>query len=194
MQHCQVQRGCRGAKQILQSDFSGMRAESRTVMGALDRSVLAFALIAGTSMATPIPPSRASEKPLYRLETTCTLDGGAPQDCVVEVSDLGDTTLYRHTIGSRVETIQVSGPPLRMGRLNPSTYQWQPLNSVRVRFSTNTVCFNNQDLCVVNTNYLNSVREERIEELEGRDLVMVRFDGDGQTVLSCYDQGCEGLL
>ena len=72
---------------------------------------------------------------------------------------------------------------------------WQPLRGAAARFSTNTICFNGRDLCVVNPNYLNSVREDRSNtRLQGRDLVMVHFGADGRVDASCYDDACALLL
>ena len=153
----------------------------------------AMVLAAGAAIPICAAPSLAQSTLLYRLETTCTIRGGAPQECVVEVSDDGETTTYRHTIGSRVEVIRVSDPPLRMSMLDASTGRWRQLTSAGARFSTNTICYNDRDLCVFNPNHLNSVREERVDALEGRDLVGVRFGADGRVILSCYDEGCEEL-
>ena len=59
------------------------------------------------------------------------------------------------------------------------------------RFSSNTICFNGQRLCVVNPNYLNSVREDNPAATSKRDLVKVHFGRDGRIDASCYDDGCE---
>jgi hypothetical protein len=72
---------------------------------------------------------------------------------------------------------------------------WQQIRRADARFSTNTICFNNRELCVVNPNYLNSVREDRSNtRLEGRDLVVVHFGKDGRVDASCYDEGCNLVL
>jgi len=152
-----------------------------------------MALGAGAAIRLCSAPAMAQTTTLYRLETTCTVRGGAPQDCVVEALDEGDTTVYRHTIGSRVEVVRVSDPPLRMSILDAPTGRWRQLQSAGARFSTNTICYDDRDLCVINPNHLNSVREERVDSLEGRDLVGVRFGADGRVILTCYDEGCEGL-
>jgi hypothetical protein len=146
----------------------------------------AVALLAST------PPLRAEEV-LYRLETTCSLSGGEPQDCTVEAVDDGTATLYRHRIGSRTETIRISDTPIRMARLIESGDQWSPLTSAGARFSTNTICFNGRDLCVINPNYLNSVMEESPAALADRDLVRVHFGSDGRVDITCYDDGCEAI-
>lgn len=138
-------------------------------------------------------PQRDASTRLYQLETTCSLRGAKPVDCVVEASEENGATVYRHTIGSVVETIRITDGPLRMTRFDKTAGQWIPLRSAEAQFSTNTVCFDGRDLCVLNPNYLNSVREERVDALEGRDRVLVRFGPDGRVLLTCYDQGCEGL-
>jgi hypothetical protein len=80
-----------------------------------------------------------------------------------------------------------------MSRWNAATNSWVVLTSAGARFSTNTICFNGRDLCVVNPNYLNSVREEKVDALAGRDLVGVKFSKDGRVSLTCYDEACEGV-
>jgi hypothetical protein len=158
------------------------------------RSMAVVVLCAGVGISLSAQPSLAQSKTLYRLETTCMIRGGAPQDCVVEAIDEGDdTTVYRHTIGSRVEVVRVSDPPLRMSILDAPSGRWRQVKSAGARFSTNTICYDGRDLCVINPNYLNSVREDRVDSLEGRDLVGVRFGADGRVIFTCYDEGCEGL-
>mgnify|MGYP007019758134 FL=1 len=66
-------------------------------------------------------------------------------------------------------------------------------DSAAARFSTNTICFNGRDLCAINPNYLNSVREDRPDATAGRDLVKVQFGADGRIDLTCYDDGCKGV-
>jgi hypothetical protein len=69
---------------------------------------------------------------------------------------------------------------------------WTPVHTAGALFSTNSICFNGRELCVVNPNYLNSVREDRQDlRLQGRDLVKVHFGPDGRVDASCYDSGCE---
>jgi hypothetical protein len=80
-----------------------------------------------------------------------------------------------------------------MSLWDPTSKSWVVLQSAGARFSTNTICFNGRDLCVVNPNYLNSVREEKTEALAGRDLVGVKFSRDGRVSLTCYDEACEGV-
>lgn len=133
----------------------------------------------------------AADTVLYALNTRCSIEGAAPQACVVEAVDTGSATLYRHKVGAVTMTVRISDRPLRMERWNGAKNSWQPLQEAAARFSTNTICFNGRDLCVVNPNYLNSVRQDRPDATAGRDLVMVRFDGSGRVNLSCYDEGCK---
>ena len=74
-----------------------------------------------------------------------------------------------------------------------STKTWKSLDSATALFSTNTVCFNGRDLCVIKPNYLNSVKEDRPDATAGRDLIKVQFDADGRIDLTCYDDGCKGV-
>ena len=143
----------------------------------------------GLGLLAAAPPAPAQL--LYRLETRCSLAGGQPQPCVIEARNDGDSTIYEHTIGRRIETIRISDAPLRIWRRQLSTSQWLPVRQASVRFSTNTVCFDGRMLCVVNPNYLNSVRQSNPLQMQGRDLVRVHFGRDGRIDASCYDEGCE---
>jgi hypothetical protein len=151
----------------------------------------AMALPLALPLAWTGPGSAAADQVLYTLNTRCSIDGAAPQACVVEAVDAGAATLYRHKVGTSTMTVRISDTPLRMERWNGAKKTWQPLEEAAARFSTNTICFNGRDLCVVNPNYLNSVRQDRPDATAGRDLVMVRFDNTGRVNLSCYDDGCK---
>ncbi|PSB36428.1 hypothetical protein C7B81_14145 [Aphanothece cf. minutissima CCALA 015] len=145
------------------------------------------------------PASLAQQDPsatvLYTLATQCALKGAAPVPCTVEAVDSGGATLYRHRIGTGVETVRITSEPVTMAIWAHDARSWRPLRGASARFSTNTVCFNGQDLCVVNPNYLNSVRQDRANtRLQGRDLVMVHFGADGRVDASCYDDACALLL
>ena len=151
---------------------------------ALGSSLALAGALAAAAQAATTPAA------VYTLNTRCSIEGGAPQACLVEAIDAGTATLYRHRIGGLTMTVRISDRPVRMERWNGAKKTWQPLREAAARFSTNTICFNGRDLCVVNPNYLNSVRQERPEVTEGRDLVMVRFDASGRVNLTCYDEGC----
>lgn len=139
----------------------------------------------GTGAASPA-------RLLYTLTTRCSLAGGAAQPCTVEAIDEGIDTLYRHRVGARTLTIRITEKPVTMAQLDGSGRRWQPLQSAAALFSTNTICFNGRELCVVNPNYLNSIREDRPDlNLQGRDLVRVHFGPDGRIDASCYDAGCK---
>jgi hypothetical protein len=142
--------------------------------------------VAGTSQA----PVR-----LYTLATQCSLQGGRPEACTVEALDQGTSTLYLHRIGAQTIAIRITDNPVTMARQNGAGQKWEPLRTAGARFSTNSVCFNGRELCVVNPNYLNSVREDRQDlRLQGRDLVKVHFGPDGRVDATCYDTGCEADL
>jgi len=149
----------------------------------------AAVLFAAPALAQPqSQPAR-----LYKLETQCSLKGSKPQACVVEAVNEGNATLYRHSIGKTVETIRVTDSPVRMSVWVGRTKSWKNLDTAAARFSTNTICFNGLDLCVINPNYLNSVREDRPDATAGRDLIKVQFGTDGRIDLTCYDNGCKGV-
>jgi hypothetical protein len=150
---------------------------------------LGLAALAAVSLCSG--PALAQSKTLYTLSTQCSIEGGPAQPCVVEATEEEDATFYRHKIGSTTQTVRITENPVRMTIWDAKSKSWQTLSSAAARFSTNTICFNGRDLCVVNANYLNSVREERPETTAGRDLVKVRFDDTGRVNLSCYDDGCK---
>ena len=156
------------------------------------RNLIALlALTVTPLLASAIAPTRAAEAEiLYSLDTLCSLGGAAAVTCKVEAVENGNATLYRHTIGERTITIHISDEPTRMTWIEGATGASEALNSAGVQFSSNTICFNDRELCVVNANYLNSIQEESPDPLEGRDLVRVLFGSDGRVALTCYDEAC----
>ena len=157
------------------------------------RGSVGVALGLAAALAMAVLPGAARSDVLYTLETQCSLKGGPAQDCTVEASETKGATLYRHTIGDRVELIKITEKPTHMSLWDPTTKNWSYLSSAGALLSRNTICFNGRDLCVVNPNYLNSIVEENPEVYEGRDLVRVKFGADGRIDLSCYDEACEGV-
>jgi hypothetical protein len=152
----------------------------------------AAALLSSGALALTFPPSQAKADVLYTLETNCTLRGGAPVACKVQAVDEEGATLYRHTIGATIHTLRISDQPARLSLWDATSKRWEPLRGAAVRFSTNTLCLNDGELCVVNPNYLNSLLQERAD-FRGRDLVRVRFDSSGRINIVCYDSGCDLL-
>lgn len=149
--------------------------------------------LAGLLAAVTLAPSAHAEV-LYNLKTQCSVKGTAPVACTVEAVDTGGATEYRHRIGSSIETIRISDKPVRMEIWDGAGRRWRSLKRASALFSSNTVCFDGRDLCVVNPNYLNSVRESNSAAMTGRDLVKVAFGADGRINASCYDNGCEVTL
>ena len=144
--------------------------------------------LASPATAQSIPPD---QKPLYELETDCSIKQGPIQKCLVDVYDQGTITYYRHRIGNQVELIRISDDPEnRIERFNPQTKTWKSVASASAQFSTNTVCFNGREFCVVNPNFLSSLYEQRPGEYGERDLVKVVFDAGGRVKTSCFDDGC----
>jgi hypothetical protein len=153
-------------------------------------SLLPLAVLAVLGSAAP-----GHSQVLYKLETKCSLNGAAPVACTVEATDEGESTLYKHTIGNVVETVRITDKPVTISRWDEASRSWTRVQRADARFSTNTICFNNRQLCVVNPNYLNSVREDRAgTNLDGRDLVIVHFGKDGRVDASCYDDACALVL
>lgn len=148
-----------------------------------------FGIAVAMTLLSAALPVRAEV--LYTLNTQCSLKGASPVPCTVEAVNEGDVTLYRHQIGAKTITLRISDSPVRMALWDASSKQWQSLKRASARFSSNTICFNGRDLCVVNANYLNSVREGNPAATAQRDLVKVHFGADGRINASCYDDGCE---
>ena len=149
---------------------------------------------AALSLALLASPLSGRAEVLYKLSTQCSVKGGEPTACTVEAVNDGSATLYRHQIGSDTVTIRITDSPVRMARWDGASKQWQNLKRASARFSANTVCFNGRELCVINPNYLNSVREDNPAATAKRDLVKVNFGADGRINASCYDDGCEVTL
>lgn len=152
----------------------------------------AAALLTSGALALVSPVGQANAEVLYTLDTNCALRGGAPVACQVQAVDEEGATLYRHTIGSTSHILRISDQPARLSLWDATTKRWEPLRDAAVRFSTNTLCLNDGELCVVNPNYLNSLLQERVD-FRGRDLVRVRFDSSGRIKIICYDSGCDLL-
>ena len=161
---------------------------------SLRRSLLmGSTALLGLAGGSAFLPAAVHGEPIYTLKTTCSIEGAAPVPCEVTALNEEGATRYSHSIGDRTTTVRVTGSPVRMALWDGTSQQWQSLNQVAARFSTNTICFNGRDLCVVNPNYLNSIREER-DNLQGRDLVMVHFGDDGRVDATCYDDACSLIL
>ena len=162
---------------------------------AVPRSALlvgvATLLSTGLMGALTASPVKARGEELYKLETTCTIKRGPVQSCVVKAVDEGEATVYTHKVGKQTVKVRISDSPVSMSVWDEGRKSWTVLSSAGARFSTNTICFNDRDLCVVNPNYLNSVRQEKSDALAGRDLVGVKFSSDGRVSLTCYDEACE---
>jgi hypothetical protein len=152
--------------------------------------LLPAALLTGLGLALVVPSGPVRAEVLYTLDTRCALRDAAPVPCRVEAINEAGTTLYRHTIAGLTHTLRISDQPARFTLQEPGTPSWNPLRDAAVRFSTNTLCLNGTDLCVVNPNYLNSLLQER-QDFRGRDLVRVRFAANGRVDLLCYDGGCD---
>ena len=138
-----------------------------------------------------LPPAQA--EPLYKLETECSFKGGAAVPCTVEANSEGKATVYRHTAGSKVLTIRISDDPSRIEVLNTASGKYETATSAGARFSVNTICFNGRDFCVVNPNYLNSIRQDSPQQFAGRDLVGVQMNSAGRINVICYDDGCDSI-
>ncbi|MCP9808726.1 hypothetical protein KBY58_04685 [Cyanobium sp. HWJ4-Hawea] len=150
---------------------------------------LALASALGSGMAICASPLAGHAEVLYTLQTKCSIKGGSPLPCTVTAENRGNATFYLHQIGATRKTIRITDKPLRMTRWVTGKEWWESLQGAAARFSTDTICFNGRDLCVVNPNYLRSVQINNIST-QNRDLVKVHFGSDGRINASCYDDGC----
>ncbi|MCP9800007.1 hypothetical protein [Synechococcus sp. RedBA-s] len=156
--------------------------------GCLLRGGLAAAAVTSTLI---LSAGEGKSQVLYTLTTQCSLKGAPAKACIVEAVNEGESTLYRHKISGEVLTVRVRDQPVRMDLWSNDSKSWASLTRAEARFSTNTVCFNGTDLCVVNPNYLNSVLQNRAAVMKNRDHVMVHFGNDGRIDATCYDDGCD---
>ncbi len=172
---------------MVDSSFTPMSERSMLNRKTMIRNGL---LLGGLALGLLSAPSPGRAEVLYKLETTCSIKGGDPFPCTVEATDQGTETIYKHTWAGGTESFRVTDSPIRMDRWLAATKKWQPLTQAGARFSTNTVCFNGLDFCVVNPNYLNSVSQSNATATAQRDLVRVHFGADGRVDITCYDDGC----
>ncbi|PZV02812.1 hypothetical protein [Cyanobium sp. ULC084] len=134
-------------------------------------------------------PSKAET--LYTLDTFCSLQGKDAKPCIVTAVDVGDTTEYRHRIGAKEVIFRIIDEPFtRLELWDPAGKSWQTARLASVIFSLNAFCLNGTAFCVVNPNYLNSVREDLGRAVNGRDVLEVSFSKSGRVNASCYDDGC----
>ena len=150
----------------------------------------ATVVLMGAALTLTLSPGAARAEVLYSLETKCAIKGAVPVGCTVEAVDEAGATLYRHTIGTKTQTLRISDQPARFSLWDASSNSWKPLRNAAVQFSTNTLCLNDKELCVVNPNYLNSLLQERPDFRE-RDLIRVHFASNGRVDILCYDTGCD---
>lgn len=151
---------------------------------------VAWVAAALTGAALSLTPGDVRAEVLYSLETKCALKGGAPVACKVEAVNEDGSTVYRHTVGGTTTSLRISDQPARFGLWEASTKAWKPLRNAAVQFSTNTLCLNDREFCVVNPNYLNSLLQER-PDFRGRDLIRAHFANNGRVDILCYDTGCD---
>ena len=150
----------------------------------------AAALLTGTALTLSLGAGGARAEVLYTLETKCAVKGAAPVACKVEAVNEDGATLYRHTIGNTTHTLRIGDQPSRFSLWDGGSKSWQNIRNATVLFSSNTLCLNDKDLCVVNPNYLNSLLQER-PDFRGRDLIRAHFASNGRVDILCYDGGCD---
>lgn len=152
------------------------------------RLLLLTGLLFGSTLAGTLP-SHADT--LYTLDTFCSLNGTDAVRCSVTAVNSGDTTEYRHRIGTKEVVFRISDQPYtRVELWDPAGKRWQSASSAAAIFSLNAICLNGTAFCAVNPNYLNSVREDLGRAANGRDVMEVTFGKDGRINATCYDEGC----
>ena len=130
--------------------------------------------------------------PLYKLETNCSLNG-SDQRCTVEAFDGSDATVYRTTANGETLSFRlIDKPEQRAAQLwNAQSKGWVGLDALSLDFTSNTLCINGQQLCMVNPNYFASIRDDH-PDLRS-DLIVARFDAkDGRLAAICSSrQACD---
>lgn len=147
-------------------------------------------LLTGLLMGLAVQPPVDAEL-LYSLDTWCSLDGTRPVACRVEAIDEGETTIYRHRIGAVERLVRIREQPLvRIELWDEASRRWRTAGSAAALLGDNVLCFDGTTLCVVNPNYLNSIREEKGPALAGRETLQMTFGSDGRVNAYCYDESC----
>lgn len=167
-----------------QFSFSPVRFPGTSVL----RPLLLGGFLVGSALASALP-GRADT--LYTLDTFCSLNGTKAVSCSVAAVNSGNTTEYRHRIGTKEVVFRIADQPYtRVELWDPAGKRWRSASSAAAIFSLNAVCLNGTAFCVVNPNYLNSVREDLGRASNGRDVMEVTFGKDGRINATCYDEGC----
>ena len=79
------------------------------------RAGLRLALATALLLAPQVTLAGAARSEiLYKLSTTCSLNGGSAQACEVEAANEQSATLYRHQIGATTSTIRITDKPVTM--------------------------------------------------------------------------------
>lgn len=152
------------------------------------RRLLLGGILVGSTLASALP---CLADTLYTLDTFCSLNGTDAVRCSVTAVNSGDTTEYRHRIGNKEVVFRIADQPYtRVELWDPAGKRWQSASSAAAIFSLNALCLNGTAFCVVNPNYLNSVREDLGRAANGRDVMEVTFGKNGRINATCYDEGC----
>ena len=142
------------------------------------------------------PAARAQAQPaptlLYKLETNCSLKD-VQSRCTVEAFDGNTSTVYRTTANGETISFRLIDEPDRRGAQiwDTQTKGWVALDELSMDFTSNELCINGQQLCMINPNYFASVRDDH-PNLRS-DLIVARFDAkDARLAAICYSrEACE---
>ena len=136
--------------------------------------------------------SQPAPRLLYKLETNCSVKD-VQNRCTVEAFDGSSSTVYRTTLKGETISFRLIDEPDRRGAQlwNGQTKSWVALDELSMDFTSNELCINGQQLCMINPNYFASIRDDH-PSLRS-DLIVARFDAkDGRLAAICYSrQACE---
>ena len=136
--------------------------------------------------------SQPAPRLLYRLETNCSVTD-VQNRCTVEAFDGSSSTVYRTTLKGETISFRLIDEPERRGAQlwDGQTRSWVALDELSMDFTSNELCINGQQLCMINPNYFASIRDDH-PSLRS-DLIVARFDAkDGRLAAICYSrQACE---
>lgn len=137
----------------------------------------------------PAPALRAEV--LYRLDTFCSVDGADAVPCRLEAVNGSGFTEYRQRLTDREVRFRVIDEPVtRVELLDAASGRWSSVRRAAALFDLNAVCLDGVRFCVLNPNYLNSVRQQLGAAASGRKVLELQFGDDGRVDAGCYDAGC----
>lgn len=152
------------------------------------RLAAAAGLLAAAALAFP---GALRAETLYTLESFCSLNGTDAVPCRIEASNRGNASEYLHLLSNKEVRFRVIDSPYTLVELwDGERKSWRSAHDATAYFEFNALCLDGTSFCVLNPNYLNSVRQDLGRAVNGRSVLKVFFGKDGRIDASCYDAGC----